>query len=228
MFPVQQAEIPPGLSEVKSRIEAAARAAKRETSDITLIAVSKTFPAQEITPALKAGQEDFGENRVQEAMAKWPDLKAQFPNSRLHLIGPLQTNKAAEAVRLFDAIHTIDRPKLARILAEEMRKQQRQLDLFIQVNTGEEAQKSGILPSAADGFIRECREDQGLAIAGLMCLPPIDEEPSLHFALLAKIAKRNGLSKLSMGMSGDLEKAIALGATHVRVGTAVFGDRDHR
>jgi PLP dependent protein len=228
VFPAPQAEIPPGLSAVKNRIGTAAGAAKREASSITLIAVSKTFAAEEIAPLLKAGQVDFGENRVQEAMVKWPGLKAQFPNARLHLIGPLQTNKAAEAVRLFEAIHTIDRPKLARILAEEMRKQRRQLELFIQVNTGEETQKSGVLPSAADGFIRECRENQGLAIAGLMCLPPIDEEPSLHFALLAKIARRNGLSKLSMGMSGDLEKAIALGATHVRVGTAIFGDRDHR
>ena len=228
MFPVEQAAIPPGLAEVKGRIEVAARATRRETRGITLIAVSKTFSAGDIAPFLSAGQKDFGENRVQEAMAKWPGLKAQFPNARLHLIGPLQTNKAAEAVRLFDAIHTIDRPKLARIVAEEMRKQHRQLELFIQVNTGEEAQKSGVLPAEADGFIRECREDQGLAISGLMCLPPFDEEPTLHFALLAKIAKRNGLSKLSMGMSGDLETAIALGATHVRVGTAIFGARDHR
>lgn len=227
MLPIDQTAIPAALGEVKARIEAAARAAKRQASDITLIAVSKTFPAKDIAPLLFAGHKDFGENRVQEGKAKWPDLKAQYPDCRLHLIGPLQSNKAAEAVRLFDSIHTIDRPKLARVVAEEMRKQQRQVELFVQVNTGEEAQKSGVLPAEADGFIRACREDLGLGIDGLMCLPPIDEEPSLHFALLAKIATRNGLSKLSMGMSGDLEKAIAFGATHVRVGTAIFGAREH-
>ena len=227
MLPRDQTAIPVALGEVKARIEAAARAAKRQASDITLIAVSKTFPAEDIAPLLFAGQKDFGENRVQEGKAKWPDLKAQYPDCRLHLIGPLQTNKAAEAVRLFDSIHTIDRPKLARVVAEEMRKQQRQVELFVQVNTGEEAQKSGVLPAEADGFIRACREELGLGIGGLMCLPPIDEEPSLHFALLAKIATRNGLSKLSMGMSGDLEKAIAFGATHVSVGTAIFGAREH-
>jgi pyridoxal phosphate enzyme (YggS family) len=225
MLTADQTAIPAGLGEVKARIADAARAAKRDVSDITLIAVSKTFPAEDIAPLLRAGHRDFGENRVQEAKTKWPDLKAQYPDCRLHLIGPLQSNKAAEAVRLFDSIHTIDRPKLAQVVAEEMRKQQRQIELFIQVNTGEEAQKSGVLPAEADGFIRACREDFGLSIAGLMCLPPIEEEPSLHFALLAKIARRNGLSELSMGMSGDLEKAIALGATHVRVGTAIFGAR---
>jgi PLP dependent protein len=224
VFTADGTAMPEGVSEVKARIEAAARASKREISDITLIAVSKTFPAEDIEPLLRAGHQHFGENRVQEAKAKWPGLKAQYPECRLHLIGPLQSNKAAEAVRLFDAIHTIDRPKLASMVVEEMRKQQRQLELFIQVNTGEEAQKSGVMPSEADGFIRVCRES-GMAIAGLMCLPPIDEEPSLHFALLAKIGKRNGLSRLSMGMSGDLEKAIAFGATHVRVGTAIFGSR---
>ena len=228
MLTADQTAIPAGLGEVKARIADAARAAKRNVSDITLIAVSKTFPAEDITPLLRAGHRDFGENRVQEAKAKWPDLKAQHRDCRLHLIGPLQSNKAAEAVRLFDSIHTIDRPKLAQVVAEEMRKQQREIELFIQVNTGEEAQKSGVLPTEADGFIRACREDFGLSIAGLMCLPPIEEEPSLHFALLAKIARRNGLSQLSMGMSGDLEKAIALGATHVRVGTAIFGARTHQ
>ena len=225
MFPADQTTIPAGLVEVKARIEAAARGVKRGASDITLIAVTKTFPSGDIAPLLRAGHKDFGENRVQEAKVKWPDLKAQYPNSKLHLIGPLQTNKAADAVRLFDCIHTIDRPKLARAVGEEMRKQQKLLELFIQVNTGEEAQKSGVLPAEADSFIRACREELGINIVGLMCLPPIDEEPSLHFALLAKIAKRNGLSQLSMGMSGDLEKAIALGATHVRVGTAIFGTR---
>lgn len=227
MLPIDQTAIPAALEEVKARIEAAARAAEREASDITLIAVSKTFPAEDIATLLFAGHKDFGENRVKEGKAKWPDLKAQYPDCRLHLIGPLQSNKAAEAVTLFDSIHTIDRPKIARVVAEEMRKQQRQVELFVQVNTGEEAQKSGVLPAEADGFIRECREDLGLDIGGLMCLPPIDEEPSLHFALLAKIAKRNGLAQLSMGMSGDLEKAIAFGATHVRVGTAIFGARAH-
>jgi PLP dependent protein len=225
VFPADQREIPPGLADVKARIEAAARVAKRQNSDITLIAVSKTLPGADIAPLLRAGHREFGENRVQEAKAKWPELKMQFPGCKLHLIGPLQTNKVAEAVRLFDAIHTIDRPKLARVVAEELRKQERQLELFIQVNTGEETQKSGVLPADADSFIRTCREGLGLDIAGLMCLPPIEEEPTLHFALLAKIAKRNGLPKLSMGMSGDLEKAIALGATHVRVGTAIFGAR---
>jgi pyridoxal phosphate enzyme (YggS family) len=227
MLPADQTAIPVGLAEVRARIEAAAREARRAASDITLIAVSKTFPADDIVPLLRAGHKDFGENRVQEAKTKWPDLKTRYPESRLHLIGPLQTNKAAEAVRIFDSIHTIDRPKLARIVGEEMQKQRRQLELFIQVNTGEEAQKSGVLPAETDSFIRACREDLGLSIAGLMCLPPLDEEPSLHFALLGKLARRNGLSQLSMGMSGDLEKAIALGATHVRVGTAIFGARTH-
>ncbi len=227
MFSGDQAIIPAGLAEVRGRIEAAARAAGRQPCDITLVAVSKTFPAEDIEPFLRAGQKDFGENRVQEGRAKWPALKTQFADIRLHLVGPLQTNKAAEAVQLFDAIHTIDRPKLARIVADEMRKQQRQLKLFIQVNTGAEAQKAGIAPGEADGFIGECRGNLGLRVEGLMCLPPVDEEPSLHFALLAKIAKRNGLSQLSMGMSGDLEKAIAFGATHVRVGTALFGAREH-
>jgi PLP dependent protein len=228
MFSADQTAIPAGFVEVKARIEAAARGVERVASDITLIAVSKTFPADDIVPLLRAGHKDFGENRVQEAKMKWPDLQVQYPETRLHLIGPLQTNKVADAVRLFDAIHTIDRPKLARVVGEEMRKQQRQIELFIQVNTGEEEQKSGALPAETDSFIRACREDMGLIIAGLMCLPPVDEEPSLHFALLAKIAKRNGLSQLSMGMSGDLEKAIALGATHVRVGTAIFGARAHQ
>jgi pyridoxal phosphate enzyme (YggS family) len=203
----------------------AARSAGRSRSEITLIAVSKTFSAEEIRPVLEAGQMDFGENRVQEAKLKWPNLKRQFPQAKLHLIGPLQTNKAGEAVSFFDTIHSLDRPKLASIVAQELQRQQRRIELFVQVNTGEEPQKSGINPGEADRFIGFCRDELRLPITGLMCLPPTDEEPGLHFALLAKIAQRNGLQKLSMGMSGDLEKAIAFGATHVRVGTAIFGQR---
>lgn len=223
--PGNEAHIHAGLAAVERRIADAARTAQRQRGDITLIAVSKTFAADEIKPVLMSGQKYFGENRVQEAKAKWPTLKGQFPQAKLHLIGPLQTNKAAEAVSLFDAIHTVDRPKLAKILAEELRKQQREVELFIQVNTGEEPQKSGAMPGEADQFIGYCRNELHLPVVGLMCLPPIDEEPALHFALLAKIAKRNDLAGLSMGMSGDLEKAIAFGATHVRVGTAIFGAR---
>jgi pyridoxal phosphate enzyme (YggS family) len=217
--------VPPGLSSVRQRIVAAAQAARRPEGDITLIAVSKTFAVEQIRPVLDAGQEEFGENRVQEAKAKWPALRQIYPKIRLHLIGPLQTNKAGEAVGLFDAIHTVDRPKLANILAAEMKKQERRLEVFIQVNTGEEPQKAGVAPGEADAFIRLCRDELHLPVSGLMCLPPIDDEPALHFALLAKIAKRNGLSKLSMGMSSDLETAIEFGATHVRVGSAIFGER---
>lgn len=215
----------PGLAEVEARIAEAARAARRGRGDITLIAVSKTFDSNDIIPVLKAGQIDYGENRVQEAKAKWPELKKQFSRAKLHLIGPLQTNKAAEAVALFDAIHTVDRPKLAKVLAEELRQQHRNLKLFIQINTGEEPQKSGARPDEADEFIDYCQSKLLLPITGLMCLPPINEEPALHFALLAKIATRNGIADLSMGMSSDLEKAIAFGATHIRVGTAIFGTR---
>ena len=167
----------------------------------------------------------FGENRVQEAKSKWPVLTASYPQSKLHLIGPLQSNKAAEAVKLFDVIHTVDRPKLATVLAAEIKKQNRLLELFIQVNTGEESQKGGVAPGEADAFIRFCTGDLALPVTGLMCLPPIDEEPAMHFALLAKIARRNNLFRLSMGMSTDLEKAIEFGATHVRVGSAIFGER---
>jgi pyridoxal phosphate enzyme (YggS family) len=223
--PGEGVPIHPGLTAVKKRIEDSAEAAQRQASDITLIAVSKIFTADEIKPVLVAGQRHFGENRVQEAKAKWPELKRQFPQTKLHLIGPLQTNKAAEAVSLFDSIHTVDRPKLARILADELGRQRKQIEVFIQINTGEEPQKSGVMPEEADQFIEFCRSDLRLPITGIMCLPPIDEEPALHFALLAKIAKRNSLAGLSMGMSGDLEKAIAFGATHVRVGTAIFGAR---
>jgi len=214
-----------GLLQVRRRISDAARTSGRLESDITLIAVSKTFGPDHIRPVLEAGQEVFGENRVQEAKAKWPVLTASYPQTKLHLVGPLQSNKAAEAVSLFDAIHTVDRPKLATVLAAEMKKQNRTLQLFIQVNTGEEPQKAGVAPNEADGFIRFCKGELALPVTGLMCLPPLDEEPAMHFALLAKIARRNDLFKLSMGMSADLEKAIEFGATHVRVGSAIFGER---
>jgi PLP dependent protein len=213
------------LSAVQDRIAAAARAAGRDPASVRLIAVSKTFDAPDIQPVLAAGQRVFGENRVQEARAKWPALKAQFPDVELHLIGPLQSNKAADAVALFDAIHTVDRPKIAAALAAEMTRQGRRPQLFVQVNTGREAQKAGIAPEAADAFLRDCREGIGLAIAGLMCIPPVEGDPRPHFALLRQIAARNGLCLLSMGMSGDFSAAIAEGATHVRVGSAIFGHR---
>ncbi len=214
-----------GLDAVRTRIAEACRKSVRDPADVTLIAVSKTFDAEAITPVLDAGQRIFGENRVQEAQGKWPALRESYPDAKVHLIGPLQSNKAKDAVALFDAIHSIDRPKIARVIGEEMKAQGRDLDLFIQINTGEEEQKAGVLPGDADAFIAQCRDEFGLAIAGLMCIPPIDEEPALHFALLAKIAERNGIAGLSMGMSADYETAIELGATHVRVGSAIFGER---
>jgi PLP dependent protein len=213
------------LSEVRRRIAAAAEAAGRRPDDVTLVTVSKTFAAEDIDPVLEAGERVFGENRVQEAAGKWPGLKQRWPDIKLHLVGPLQTNKVADAVALFDCIETLDRPKLARALAAEFQRQGRTLELFVQVNTGAEPQKAGVLPEEADQFIAECRDTHGLAIAGLMAIPPLEEEPAMHFALLDKIAARNGLAKLSMGMSGDFETAIALGATHVRLGTAILGDR---
>jgi pyridoxal phosphate enzyme (YggS family) len=213
------------LAQVRARIEAAARAAGRDPADVALVAVTKTHGAAAIRAALAAGQRVFGENRVQEAEDKWPALKAEFPAARLHLIGPLQSNKAKRAVQLFDAIETVDRPKIARVLAEEMARQNRRPACFIEVNTGEESQKSGILPAQVDAFVHECRETYGLPVEGLMCIPPVDEEPSLHFGLLSEMAKRNGLRHLSMGMSADYEIAIAFGATVVRVGTAIFGPR---
>lgn len=216
------------LDSVLERIEHAAADAGRKPDEVTLVAVSKTFGPENIRPVIAAGHRVFGENRVQEAHAKWPDLKAEFPDIELHLIGPLQTNKAKEAVALFDVIETIDRPKLARVLAREMAEQGRQPNLYIQINTGEEPQKAGVLPEDADGFIAQCRDEFGLKIEGLMCIPPFDEEPSLHFALLKKIADRNGLEKISMGMSGDFETAVEFGATHVRVGSAIFGARTYR
>jgi len=214
-----------GLKKVLNGVVAAAQAAHRAPEDVTLIAVSKTFDGPEIVPVIEAGQRVFGENRVQEAKGKWPALKMAWPDVELHLIGPLQSNKTAEAVQLFDAIHTVDRPKIAAEIAKEMRRQAKGLKLFVQVNTGREPQKAGIDPDAADAFLRECREVHGLEISGLMCIPPAEEDPAPHFALLAEIARRNGLLQLSMGMSGDYPQAIAAGATHVRVGSAIFGTR---
>ncbi len=213
------------LTEVQSRIATAAREDDRCGADVHLIAVSKTYDADVIRPVLEAGQRRFGENRVQEAAGKWPGLRETFPDIELHLIGPLQSNKTRQAVALFDAVHTIDRPKIARAIAEEMAAQQKQLQLFVQVNTGEEPQKAGIVPGQTRNFVDECRNELGLPIVGLMCIPPVDEEPALHFALLAKLAGECGLSALSMGMSGDYETAIQFGATHVRVGSAIFGAR---
>jgi hypothetical protein len=214
-----------GLDEVRNRIADAARAAGRPPQAVQLVAVSKTFHADDIVPVIEAGQTVFGENRVQEAKQKWPQIVERYPAVRLHLIGPLQTNKVRDAVRLFDCIETVDRPKLARALAAEIAATGKVPDLLIQVNTGAEDQKAGVLPGAADDFIGQCRDEYGLSIAGLMCIPPLDEEPSLHFALLRDIAERNSLAVLSMGMSADFEIAVAFGATHVRVGSAIFGSR---
>ena len=214
------------LNTVRAEIENAASTAARDAADVTLVAVSKTFDADRIQPVIDAGHRVFGENRVQEAAGKWPALKERTPDLQLHLIGPLQTNKVKQAVGLFDVIQTVDRPKLARALAKEMEKTGLRPACFIQVNTGEEPQKAGVLPAEVDAFVAECRDDLGLPIVGLMCIPPADEEPAPHFALLAKCAARNGLSGLSMGMSGDYQTAVMLGATHVRVGSAIFGARE--
>ena len=213
------------LQAVKDEIERACREAGGAPDSVTLVAISKTFGVEAIRPVLAAGQRVFGENRVQEAKAKWPELRAEFPEAELHLIGPLQSNKAKEAVAFFDAIHTVDRPKIARALAEEIANQGRRPKLFVEINTGAEPQKAGVLPEAADNFIGECRNKYGLVVEGLMCIPPLQEAPAPHFALTAKIAKRNGLALLSMGMSADFASAIAFGATHVRVGSAIFGAR---
>jgi hypothetical protein len=213
------------LEVVLGRLSAAATAAGRSSGDVRLIAVSKTILPEGIEPLILAGQRSFGENRVQEAKAKFPELKERYPGLELHLIGPLQTNKTRDAVALFDAIHSLDRPKLAQALAKEMDRQGRRLELFVQVNTGEEEQKAGILPNGLDQFVALCRDELGLAIAGLMCIPPVEEEPALHFALLAKLAARHGLQRLSMGMSADYEVAVRFGATDVRIGTALFGAR---
>lgn len=213
------------LGAVKAKIAAAERAAKRGNGAVTLVAVSKTFDAAFIHPVIEAGQRVFGENRVQEAQAKWPGLKAEFPDIELHLIGPLQSNKAKEAVALFDVIETVDREKIAAELAREMAKQGRALRLYVQVNTGSEPQKAGIEPREAIAFVQRCRDVHGLSIEGLMCIPPADENPGPHFALLEKLARQAGVEKLSMGMSGDFETAVAFGATSVRVGSAIFGHR---
>ncbi|MEC7210573.1 MAG: YggS family pyridoxal phosphate-dependent enzyme [Pseudomonadota bacterium] len=197
-----------------------------EEADVTLVAVSKRQPDDRVEAALAAGHRVFGENRVQEAQQRWAERRGLYPDLRLHLIGPLQTNKAADAVALFDVIEVVDRPKLARVLAQEMIHQDRHLPCYVQVNTGEEPQKSGLMPEEADDFISFCRDECGLDITGLMCIPPADEEPAMHFALLRTIAGRNGLAGLSMGMSGDYEEAVGFGATSVRVGSAIFGARD--
>jgi pyridoxal phosphate enzyme (YggS family) len=217
-----------GLATVKQEIERACREAKRDPATVTLVAVSKTFAADAIEPIIAAGQRVFGENRVQEAKAKWPALLERTPGLELHMIGPLQSNKAKEAVALCHAIHSVDRPSLCEALAKEISSQGRRPLLFVEINTGAEAQKAGVLPQDADAFVARCRDRYGLTIDGLMCIPPADEAPAPHFALTAKIAARNGLRLLSMGMSADYPIAIAMGATHVRVGSAIFGARDYR
>jgi pyridoxal phosphate enzyme (YggS family) len=213
------------LSAIVTSVAAAAKRAGRRPGDIELIAVAKTFGKDAITPVLEAGHRSFGENRVQEAQAKWPKLAERWPDIRLHLIGPLQTNKVRDAVALFDAIHSLDRDKLAGALAKEMARQRRNLTLFVQVNTGDEAQKSGVAPQETADFVRRCRDVHGLAIAGLMCIPPLTEDPAPHFDMLRHLAEGLDLTSLSMGMSADFELAIAHGATHVRVGSAIFGER---
>ena len=219
------ADSPHGLAAVEREIAHACKEAQRDRASVTLIAVSKTFDAEAISPVINAGQRVFGENRVQEAKAKWPALVAGCPGIALHLIGPLQSNKAKEAVALFDAIHSVDRASICEALAKEISSQNKRPELFVQVNTGEEPQKAGIAPGDADAFIAACRRDYGLEISGLMCIPPAEEAPGPHFALTAKIAARNGLANLSMGMSADFAIAIQFGATHVRVGSAIFGKR---
>lgn len=213
------------LEKVRAAIAAAEAGADRKSGAVRLVAVSKTKPAEEIGPVIEAGQRVFGENRVQEAQSKWPELKATTDGIELHLIGPLQSNKTADAVALFDVIQTVDREKIAREISKEIRKQDRHPGLYVQVNTGSEPQKAGIEPDEAADFIALCRSELGLTISGLMCIPPVDENPGPHFALLSKIARENGIETLSMGMSDDFETAIAFGATEVRVGSAIFGAR---
>ena len=226
---MRQCKKPPGtidrLAAVRARIARAARDSGREPQQVTLVCVSKTFGAEEIKPVIEAGECVFGENRVQEALTKWPPLRAAHKSLELHLIGPLQSNKAREAVGFFDVIETVDREKIAKAIAGEIQKASRHPKLFVQVNTGAEPQKAGILPQEADAFIELCRKTYGLEISGLMCIPPLDELASPHFAFLNLIAARNGVKELSMGMSNDFEIAIELGATHVRVGSAIFGAR---
>jgi PLP dependent protein len=217
--------LPNALAVVEQEILRACNDARRDRASVTLIAVSKTFSADAIAPVIGAGQRIFGENRVQEAKAKWPGLMSSYPGLALHLIGPLQSNKAKEAVALFDAIHSVDRASLCQALAKEIEAQKRQPLLFVQLNTGEEPQKAGVAPGEADAFIASCRDNYGLGISGMMCIPPVDQAPAPHFALTAKIAARNGLRNLSMGMSADFATAIQFGATHIRVGSAIFGHR---
>lgn len=218
-------DISSGLAGVKNEIGSVCREAGRDPASVTLIAVGKTFPADVVERVILAGHKVFGENRVQESKTKWPPLRDKYPDIELHLIGPLQSNKAKEAVALFDAIHSVDRPSICEALAKEIAKQGKKPLLFVEINTGAEPQKAGILPENADAFLKECREKYGLTISGLMCIPPFDEAPAPHFALTAKIAERNGLKLLSMGMSADFATAIRFGATHVRVGSAIFGSR---
>ncbi len=220
----ESTDVAANLATVEAEIAAAAREAERDAAEVTLVAVSKTHGPDTIREALDAGHRVFGENRVQEAEGKWPALKSDYPDVLLHLIGPLQTNKVKHAVALFDVIETVDREKLVRELAKEIKKQNRHPACFVQVNTGEEDQKAGVLPDDTDALVATARE-AGLNVVGLMCIPPFDEEPALHFALLREIARRNGLEQLSMGMSGDFTVAVAFGATSVRVGTAIFGQR---
>ena len=216
---------PNALAAVEDEIARACNDARRERASVTLIAVSKTFDASAIAPVIESGQRVFGENRVQEAKAKWPSLISSYDGLLLHLIGPLQSNKAKEAVALFDAVHSVDRPSICQALAKEIESQKKRPQLFVQINTGEEPQKAGIAPQDADAFLAACRDTYGLEISGLMCIPPVNEAPAPHFALTAKIAARNGLTNLSMGMSADFATAIQFGATHVRVGSAIFGHR---
>ncbi len=225
MIDQEQQDVPTRLAAVQARIARAERDFGRAPGAVSLVAVSKTFPGEAILPTLAAGQRIFGENRVQESRAKWPALRAAYPGVELHLIGPLQSNKAREAVEVFDVIETVDRPRIAEALAAEIARAGKPVSLFIEVNTGAEPQKAGILPGDADAFIRRCRDELGLPVAGLMCIPPADEQASPHFALLNAIAARNGMTGLSMGMSSDFELGIQLGATHVRVGSAIFGSR---
>jgi hypothetical protein len=227
---LRQHEKPPAtsldrLALVRARIARAARDAGREPQEVTLVCVSKTFGPQDILPVIEAGERVFGENRVQEAMEKWPPLKESHPGLELHLVGPLQSNKARDAVAFFDVIETVDREKIAKTLAEKIQKTSRHPRLYVQVNTGAEPQKAGVLPQEADAFIANCRKNFGLEISGLMCIPPVDDQVSPHFAFLNQIAARNGIFALSMGMSADFELAIELGATHVRIGSAIFGER---
>ncbi len=213
------------LTEIRQSIIDAVQKSKRQSGDVELITVSKTFSVEEIEPALEAGQRVFGENRVQEAQSKWPILREKYTDIELHLIGPLQSNKAKDAVSVFDAIHTVDREKIAKTLAKEITSQQKQMQLFVQVNTGEEPQKAGIAPGDAVAFVQRCVEIHGLNICGLMCIPPFDENSGPHFALLAELAKKANVEKLSMGMSADFQTAIEFGASHVRIGSAIFGGR---